>query len=86
MSVPGLASRRGAAALVAGVLERGQSLAEQTGAADGPLAALLPSERARAQALAVGTLRHLERIDAVLQHFLQRRPPEAALNALRRSP
>ena len=31
MSVPGLAARRRAAALVAGVLERGQTLAEQTG-------------------------------------------------------
>ena len=77
VSAPGLAARRAAAALVAGVLERGRSLADQTEAADGPLAALAPAERARAQALAAGTLRHLGRIDAVLARFLERRPPPA---------
>ncbi len=83
MSVPGLAARQAAAALLAGVLERGRSLAEQTEAADGPLARLAPAERARAQALATGTLRHLGRIDAVLGRFLQRQPPPPARNALR---
>ncbi len=83
MSAPGLAARQGAAALLAGVLERRRSLAEQIEAADGPLAALAPSERARAQALAAGTLRHLGRIDALLDGFLTRRPPAAALDALR---
>ena len=83
MSAPGLAARRAAAALVAGVLDRGRTLADQTGAPDGPLAALTPSERARAQALAAGTLRHLGRIDALLGRFLTRRPPPQALNALR---
>jgi 16S rRNA (cytosine967-C5)-methyltransferase len=82
VSVPGLAARRAAAALVAGVLEGGRSLADQTGAA-GPLGALTPAERARAQALAAGTLRHLGRIDAVLGRFLDRQPPGPALNALR---
>ena len=64
------------------MLERGRSLADQAGAG-GPLAALPPPERARAQALAAATLRHLGRIDAVLGRFLDRRPPPAALNALR---
>ncbi|HET9070195.1 MAG TPA: transcription antitermination factor NusB, partial [Amaricoccus sp.] len=83
MSTPGLAARRGAAALVAGVLDRGLSLGEQADAAGGPLAALAPAERARAQALAAGTLRHLGRIDAVLAPFLRKPPPPAAMNALR---
>ena len=82
VTVPGLAARRAAAALVAGVLDGGRSLADQTGAA-GPLKALTPAERARAQALAAGTLRHLGRIDGVLGRFLDRRPPGPALNALR---
>ncbi len=82
MSPPGLAARQAAATLLAGVLERGRSLADQAGAG-GPLAALPPPERARAQALAAATLRHLGRIDAVLGRFLERRPPPAALNALR---
>ncbi len=82
MSVPGLAARRAAAALVEGVLEKGRSLADQAEGA-GPLAALSPPERARAQALAAGTLRHLGRIDGVLGQFLQRRPPPQAMTALR---
>lgn len=83
MTVPGLAARQAAAALLAGVLEGGRSLAEQTEAVDGPLAALAPAERARAQGLAAGTLRHLGRIDGVLAGFLRRPPPTRALNALR---
>jgi 16S rRNA (cytosine967-C5)-methyltransferase len=83
VSVPGLAARRAAAALVEGVLDRGRSLAEQAEAEAGPLKALQPAERARAQALAAGTLRHLGRIDAVLGQFLARRPPPRAMNALR---
>jgi 16S rRNA (cytosine967-C5)-methyltransferase len=79
---PGLAARRAAAALVAGVLDAGCSLADQMGAG-GPLRALTPAERARAQTLAAGILRHLGRIDGVLANFLHRRPPSPALNALR---
>jgi 16S rRNA (cytosine967-C5)-methyltransferase len=79
---PGLAARRAAAALVAGVLDAGRSLADQLGGG-GALSALTPAERARAQTLATGTLRHLGRIDDVLGTFLDRRPPPPALNALR---
>ena len=82
MTVPGLAARRAAAGLIAGVLDAGETLAEQSGEA-GPLTDLAPSERARAQALAAGTLRHLGRIDALLGRYLQKRPPAAARNALR---
>jgi 16S rRNA (cytosine967-C5)-methyltransferase len=83
VSAPGLAARQAAAALIAGVLEKGRSLGEQAEAADGPLSALGPSERARAQGLAAGTLRRLGRIDAVLAPFLRKAPPAPALNALR---
>jgi 16S rRNA (cytosine967-C5)-methyltransferase len=82
VSVPGLAARRAAAALLAGVLDGRRSLSDQTGEG-GPLAALTPAERARAQALAAGTLRHLGRIDGLLARFLDRRPPARAMNALR---
>jgi 16S rRNA (cytosine967-C5)-methyltransferase len=82
LSPAGLAARRGAAALLAGVLDRGASLADQAGAG-GPLAGLASAERARAQALAAGALRHLGRIDALLGRFLDRPPPAPARNALR---
>ncbi|TPE52280.1 methyltransferase domain-containing protein [Amaricoccus solimangrovi] len=81
--MPGLAARSAAAALLAGVLERGASLADQIAAPAGPLAGLVPADRARAQALATGALRHLGRIDAVLSAFLTKPPAAPALNALR---
>lgn len=83
MTAPGLAARGAAAALVTGVLDQHQSLADQIGADTGPLARLEPAERARAQALATGTLRHLGRIDTVLAGFLDRPPPAAVRVILR---
>ncbi len=83
MSAPGLAARKGAAGLVAGVTERRESLSDLIAAGNGPLAALEPGERARAQSLATGVLRHLGRIDAVLGGFLRKAPPPHALNPLR---
>lgn len=61
------------------MLNDGRPLGDQLGTLD----ALAPPDRARAQALALTTLRHLGRIDALLQHFLTRRPPTPALDALR---
>lgn len=83
MSAPGLAARSAAAALVAGVVDGRQSLSDQMAASAGPLAGLGPSERARAQALATLTLRHLGRIDAVLAGFLKRLPPPPVRGILR---
>lgn len=83
MSAPGLAERRAAAALLAGVLTRKRSLADQTGDPDGPLARLAPPERARAQGLATAALRHLGRIDALLAGFLDRAPPAPVRDVLR---
>ncbi|MBB5221000.1 16S rRNA (cytosine967-C5)-methyltransferase [Amaricoccus macauensis] len=56
-----------------------RALGDQIGSLD----RLAPPDRARAQALATATLRHLGRIDAFLDHFLTRRPPAPALDALR---
>jgi 16S rRNA (cytosine967-C5)-methyltransferase len=79
LSAPGLAARAAAAALLAGVLERGTRLADLSV----PLAGLAAAERARASALAATTLRHLGRIDALLECFLDRPPPAPARHALR---
>jgi 16S rRNA (cytosine967-C5)-methyltransferase len=83
LSAPGLAARKGAAHLVAGVIDRGESLSDLIAAEKGPFGALEPGERARAQSLATGVLRHLGRIDAVLGGFVRKAPPPHAMNALR---
>jgi 16S rRNA (cytosine967-C5)-methyltransferase len=83
VSTPGLAARKAAADLLSAVVGRQISLADQLAASTTPLDSLEPSERARAQALATGTLRHLERIDTFLGRFLDRTPPKPAQNALR---
>ncbi len=79
MSAPGQPARVAAAALVTGVLEKGLMLSEQGTA----LAGLTAPERARAQGLAAGVLRHLGRIDGVLHPHLRKTPPPAARTALR---
>ncbi|MEO0999486.1 MAG: transcription antitermination factor NusB [Pseudomonadota bacterium] len=68
---PGLAARRGAAALIAGVLQEGRPLGEQPGA----LAKLPPEARARAQALAATVFREMGPLDALLDRFLRKPPP-----------
>jgi len=82
-NIPGFAARRAAFALVQGVLARKETLADQLSAAHGPLQGLEPSQRARAQSLATGTLRHLTRLDAALAPFLERPPPPAVQSVLR---
>ena len=74
-------AREVAAALVLGVLEDRVSLADQAQA--GRLAALPPPDRARAQRLALSTLRQLSRADAVLKPLL-RKPPPPAIRAILR--
>lgn len=76
----GLAARRAALALLAGVMVKGLSLAEQ---GDAPLAGLAPGDRARAQRLALAVMRRAEPIDRLLGTFLHKEPPLAALNILR---
>ncbi len=65
--------------MLSAVLEEGRMLPDRAPALDG----LAGSERARAQSLAAGVLRHLGRIDAVLGPHLRKLPPPAARTALR---
>lgn len=67
-------TRAAALELIRAVLEDRRLIAELAGP-EGPLEPLEPSERARAQRLAVSTLRHMGRADAVLKPFLRRPPP-----------
>ncbi len=83
MAVPGFAPRLAAANLLKGVLEEGRLLSDLIQSSHGPLASLPPQGKARAQSLASDTLRHLGRIDTVLDQFLQKEPPIYARNALR---
>lgn len=83
MAVPGFAPRLAAAALLKGVLEDGRLLSDLIQSGHGPLASLPPQGKARAQSLASDTLRHLGRIDTVLDQFLQKEPPSLVRNALR---
>ena len=76
-------ARAAAVALLGGVLGDGAVLAQLLAAADGPLSGLPAQERARAQRLATGVLRHLGPIDKVLTPLLRKVPPLAVLNILR---
>ncbi|WP_212523029.1 transcription antitermination factor NusB [Actibacterium sp. MT2.3-13A] len=74
--------RLAAVQLLHEVLEEHRPMAELTGE-DGPLAGLEPSGRARAQRLALSTLRHAGRADAVLKPLLRKHPPEDVRLVLR---
>lgn len=78
-----MAPRIAAAQLLHGVLHDEKMISELVDATDGPLKDLPPSGRARAQSLALSTLRHLEPLDVVLDQFLQKSPPLKVRNALR---
>jgi len=84
MSHPGLAPRRAAVRLMDGVLGKGALLPEMLGKG-GFLDNLDPSERARAQRLAVESLRWMDRADRMLGPFLQRKPELMVHNVLRLS-
>ncbi|MGE4611833.1 MAG: transcription antitermination factor NusB [Paracoccaceae bacterium] len=76
-------ARIAAAQLLHGVLHDGTMISELIEDKDGPLADLSPSARARAQSLALSTLRHLAPLDIVLDQFLNKSPPLKVRNALR---
>lgn len=73
----GRAARRAALSLLLGVVVRGESLGDQ--APKG----LEPSERARAERMAREVLRNVAAIDGVIAPFLEKKPREPALSALR---
>ena len=69
--------RAAALRLLEAVLGEGRMLSEET------LDGLSPGDRARAQRLAVDTLRHLDKADYVLEPYLKKAPPLRAMNVLR---
>jgi 16S rRNA (cytosine967-C5)-methyltransferase len=77
----GLASRRAALYLIGQVTGEGRLLSELIG--QGALDRLDAPDRARAQRLAVQTLRGIGRADIWMKPFLQKSPPLAVRNALR---
>lgn len=76
-------ARTAAARLLGGVFTDGRMLAEQVASGDGPLSELTGPEKAAAQRLATGTLRHLGAIDKLLSRYLQRMPPQRVRDILR---
>lgn len=83
MSHPGINPRRAAVRLMDGVLGKGALMPEML--TSGVLDKLDPSERARAQRLALDSLRWLDRSDRMLGPFLQRKPELMVHNVLRLS-
>ncbi len=82
MAKLGDAPRRAALALLSGVRDQGLSLAEQL-TSDGPLTALDPSERARAQRLANAVFRDRPRADRLIDTYINRPPAEEVRDILR---
>lgn len=76
-------ARGAAVGLLAAVLGRRQMLSDLLVAPDGPLAALDPAGRARAQRLALAALRQMARSDAVLAPLLRKPPPDPVRQILR---
>ena len=82
-SHPGLAPRRVAVRLLDGVLGKGALLPEML--TSGVMDKLEPSEKARAQRLALETLRWMDRADRMLGPFLRTKPELMVHNVLRLS-
>lgn len=76
-------ARAAALALLNGVLAEGVSLSDQLARKTGPLTGLAPPDRARAQRLATGTLRHLRTCDQMLGPHLRMLPYPPIHNILR---
>ena len=81
MDQTGLPARRKAHYLLMQVMTEGRLIAELVGA--GALADLTAEDRARAQRLALDTLRGAGRADRMLKPFLKKSPPPFVMNALR---
>ena len=83
MAADGAAARGAAAILLGAALGEGQMLTEAVADPNGAMVGLGPSDRARAQRLALVALRHLEQADRVLAPHLRRVPPRLVQNVLR---
>lgn len=79
----GLAARRAALALLRGVMSEQRMLSDLQDDPAGPLAALSPSDRARAARLAAEVLHNMGRADRVLGPHLRQAPPQGIHNILR---
>jgi 16S rRNA (cytosine967-C5)-methyltransferase len=79
----GLAARAAALGLLSAIMEEGQTMAQVLAAPAGPLKALPPQERARAQRLALQVIRLMEPVDRLLEPHLRKSPPLAVMNILR---
>ncbi len=77
----GAGARAAAVRLILGVTENRTALSEQV--LRGALADLAPADRARAQRLALATLRLLGAVDAVLKPLIRREPPAFVRGVLR---
>ncbi|MBD3679509.1 MAG: RsmB/NOP family class I SAM-dependent RNA methyltransferase [Rhodobacteraceae bacterium] len=80
MTTPGLAPRRAAVEMIRLVLEDGRLLSEIL---PSRTSRLDPADRARAQRLAVTTLRWMDRADRVLGPYLKKRPDPWTMAVLR---
>jgi 16S rRNA (cytosine967-C5)-methyltransferase len=83
MAADGVAARGAAAMLLGAVLGEHQMLTEAVADPNGAMAGLGPSDRARAQRLALVTLRHLDHAHRVLSPHMRRVPPRLVQNVLR---
>ncbi|PZQ97792.1 MAG: 16S rRNA methyltransferase [Cereibacter sphaeroides] len=83
MAAEGVAARVAAVAILDAILGERMILAEVLAFPNGPLHGLSPSDRGRAQRLALTTLRHMEQADRVLAPHLRRAPPRTVANVLR---
>ncbi|RRH77892.1 RsmB/NOP family class I SAM-dependent RNA methyltransferase [Falsigemmobacter faecalis] len=79
----GQAARRGAVVLLQEVTAKGRTIAEILSDAENPLKELSPQDRARAQRLALDTLRRIDSCDEVIARQAERRPGLFVLNILR---
>ena len=75
----GIEPRQVAVRMMDAVIEDGKLMSELSGLTD----KLAASDRARAQRLAMTTLRHLDKADRVLKPYLKKQPPDPVMNVLR---
>ncbi|WP_420862106.1 RsmB/NOP family class I SAM-dependent RNA methyltransferase [Algirhabdus cladophorae] len=75
----GQAPRKAALRMMDAVMLQGKLMSELADLTDG----LSPADRARAQRLAMTTLRHLDKADRVLNAYVKKTPPVPVMNVLR---
>ncbi|MFT5637260.1 MAG: 16S rRNA (cytosine967-C5)-methyltransferase [Paracoccaceae bacterium] len=83
MSGKAIGARLAATQLLHAVLFNKRLLSEALNGEDSPIARLSGPDRARAQSMTIGVLRHLQRLDSILDGFLEKAPPPKVRNALR---